>query len=106
MVELQPTVHDLRRLFEEHLVLEPRLREVQRILRAVVAEMDPSLPPAVLGEQVVKTLGATADLERRLSAIRAQWSANAFATGLALDQLDEITLRAAVVSVARIRSTL
>ncbi len=106
VVDLQPTVHDLRRLYEEQQLLEPRLREIQRILRAVVAEMDPSLPPAVLGEQVVKTLGATADLERRLSVIRAQWSANAFAMGLALDQLSDTTRRAAVVSVARIRSTL
>ncbi|MFT3922238.1 MAG: response regulator [Myxococcales bacterium] len=104
--EIQPTIHDLRRLFEEQAQTQRRLREVQRILRAVVAEIDPALPPAVLGERVIKTLGATADLERRLSAIRSEWSANAFATGLALDHLSDTTRRAAVVSVARLRTSL
>jgi two-component system chemotaxis sensor kinase CheA len=104
--EVQPMLHDLRRLYEEHLELQPRLRELQRILRAIVAEMDPSLPPAVLGEQVVKTLGAAAELERRLSALRSDWSANTFATGLAIEQLAESTRKAAMVSVHRLRSAL
>jgi two-component system chemotaxis sensor kinase CheA len=104
--EVQPSVYELRRLHEEQLMLQPRLREVQRILRAVVAEMDPSLPPAVLGEQVIKTLGMTAELERRISTIRTEWAANAFATGIAIEQLGETAQRAAMISVHRLRSAL
>jgi two-component system chemotaxis sensor kinase CheA len=106
VADVQPNLHDLRRLFEEQERLKPRLREVQRILRAIVAELDPSLPPAVLGEQAIKTLGATADLDRRLSTIRSEWSANSFAMGLTLDQLTDVTRRASVVSIDRLRSTL
>ncbi len=104
--DVQPCVHELSRLYEEQSRLQQRMREIQSLLRAVVAEMDPSLPPAVLGEQVIKTLGATAELERRIAAVRAEWSANAFATGLSLDQLSEVTRKAAVVSVSVLRATL
>jgi two-component system chemotaxis sensor kinase CheA len=104
--EVQPSVHELRRLYGEQALLHPRLREVQRILRAIVAEMDPTLPPAVLGEQVIKTLGYAAEVERRLASISAEWSSNSFATGMALDQLAEQTRRASVVSVGKLRSQL
>lgn len=104
--EVQPAVHELWRLYGEQQLLQPRLREVQRILRAIVAEMDPTLPPAVLGEQVIKTLGYAAEVERRLSAISAEWSGNSFATGMALDQLAESARRASVVSVGKLRSQL
>jgi two-component system, chemotaxis family, sensor kinase CheA len=104
--DVQPSVHELRRLYGEQQLLHPRLREVQRILRSIVAEMDPTLPPAVLGEQVIKTLGYAAEVERRLSTIGAEWSSNSFATGMALDQLAEGTRRASVVSVGKLRSQL
>ncbi|MBC7172227.1 MAG: response regulator [Polyangiaceae bacterium] len=104
--EVQPSVHELRRLYGEQQLLLPRLREVQRILRAIVAEMDPTLPPAVLGEQVIKTLGYAGEVERRLSAIGSEWSSNSFATGMALDQLGDATRKASVVSVGKLRSQL
>src|SRR5699024_2742583 len=87
-------------------LLYPRLREVQRILHAIVAEMDPTLPPAVLGEQVIKTLGYASEVERRLAAISAEWANNSFATGVTLDRLAEVTQKASVVSVGRLRSQL
>jgi len=101
-----PSVNELGRLHGEQALLMPNLREAQRILRAVLAEMDPTLPPAVLGEQVIKTLGYAAEVERRLTAVRAMWSANAHAAGLALDQLSEAARRAALVSVGRLRTQL
>lgn len=101
---IQPLVHEARRLHLEQGTLEPKIRELRRMLRALLAEIDPQLSPQRLAEQIVKTLGYGADIERRLAQLNAQWSAVDFELGHALERIDDVVRAAAVVSVASLRT--
>ncbi|MBN1605477.1 MAG: response regulator [Polyangiaceae bacterium] len=96
--DVRPLVHELKRLNAEQAVFHERLRETQRMLRALLVEIDPHLSVEQLAERITKTLGYGLEIERRFSAVRAEWSANEFAVGLALDELDDTVRRASVVS--------
>jgi two-component system chemotaxis sensor kinase CheA len=95
-------VHEMRRLYGEQAVFHEKLRETQRMLRALLLEIDPRQSPEGVAERITKTLGYGAEVDRRLSAIRADWSGNDFAMGLALDELDAVVRRASVVSAERL----
>lgn len=95
-------VHEMRRLHAEQGVFHEKLREAQRMLRALLLEIDPRQSPEGLAERITKTLGYGAEVERRLSGIRAEWSSNDFSMGLALDELDAVVRRASVVSAERL----
>lgn len=86
--EVQPLIHELHRLGNEQALMVSRLREVQRMVRALMSEIDPRLGPEVIFERLVKTLGYGAEVERRVSALRHEWSANGFAQSRALEELD------------------
>jgi two-component system chemotaxis sensor kinase CheA len=73
-IKLQRLVGETRRLHRELSLAQPLLREIRRMLRALLAEIDPNLPPATLAERVVKTLGYGAQIERRLAEMNASWS--------------------------------
>jgi len=103
--KLGPLVLEARRLHGEHSLLQPALREARRMLRALLSEIDPQLPPDVLAERIVKTLGYGAEIERRLSDVAAQWSGHDFALEMALDQLDETVRAASMVSVGALKSS-
>jgi two-component system chemotaxis sensor kinase CheA len=96
--DFQPLLHELRRLHGEQGLLLPQLREIQRILRALLAEIDPALSGEALKERIVKTLGYGSDMERRLSELRAAWSANEFSTSLTLEQLENKVHSVSLVS--------
>jgi two-component system chemotaxis sensor kinase CheA len=100
--DVRPLVHEMKRLHAEQAVFHERLRESQRMLRALLVEIDPRLSMEQLAERITKTLGYGLEVERRLSAVRAEWSANEFAVGLALDELDNTVRRASVVSTERV----
>jgi two-component system, chemotaxis family, sensor kinase CheA len=102
--EVRPLVHEMRRLYGEQAVFHERLRETQRMLRALLAEIDPRRSTENLAERITKTLGYGAEIERRLSSIRTEWSGNDFSMGLALDELDSAVRRASVVSTDRLLS--
>jgi two-component system chemotaxis sensor kinase CheA len=95
-------VHEMRRLYGEQAVFHEKLRETQRMLRALLLEIDPRQSPEGLAERITKTLGYGSEVDRRLSAIRSDWSGNDFAMGLALDELDAVVRRASVVSAERL----
>ncbi|AKF04753.1 Signal transduction histidine kinase CheA [Sandaracinus amylolyticus] len=101
---LAPLVHEARRLHREHSLLHPALREVRRMLRALLSEIDPQLPPEALAERIVKTLGYGAEIERRMGDLAAQWSTHEFALEMALEQLEDTVRSAAMVSVAALKS--
>lgn len=101
---IQPLVHEARRLHLEQGTLQPKIRELRRMLRALLAEIDPQLSPQRLAEQIVKTLGYGAEIERRLAHLNAQWSAVDFELGHALERIDDVVRAAAVVSVASLRT--
>lgn len=100
--DVWPLVHEVRRLHGEQAVLHVELREAQRMLRALLAEIDPQLSGEDLLERVTKTLGYGAEVDRRLSGVRQAWSSNDFAVGLTLDELDRTVRRASVVSADRL----
>jgi two-component system, chemotaxis family, sensor kinase CheA len=100
--DVRPLVHEMKRLHAEQAVFHERLRETQRMLRALLGEIDPHLDVEQLAERITKTLGYGMEIERRLSAVRADWSSNEFAVGLALDELDNTVRRASVVSTDRV----
>jgi two-component system, chemotaxis family, sensor kinase CheA len=100
--DVRPQVHELKRLHAEQAVFHERLREAQRMLRALLGEIDPHLSVEELSERITKTLGYGMEIERRLSAVRAEWSANEFAVGLALEELDNTVRRASVVSTEQV----
>jgi two-component system chemotaxis sensor kinase CheA len=100
--DVRPLVHEMKRLHAEQAVFHERLRETQRMLRALLVEIDPHSSTEQLAERITKTLGYGLEIERRLSAVRAEWSANEFAVGLALDELDNSVRRASVVSTDRV----
>lgn len=100
--DVRPLVHDLRRLYGEQAILHERLREAQRMLRALLIEIDPRQGVEGLAERVTKTLGYGLEFDRRVNTIRAEWSSNDFAVGLTLDELDNFVRRASVVSTDRL----
>ncbi len=93
-----PLFHELRRLHAEQALLLPELSELQRRVRALLAEIRPDESPEMLRERIVKTLGYGTEIERRMSALRETWSANEFTTALTLDQLEDVLQRASLVS--------
>jgi two-component system, chemotaxis family, sensor kinase CheA len=100
--EVRPLVHELRRLYGEQSVFHERLRETQRMLRALLGEIDPRQSQQSLAERIAKTLGYGAEIDRGLSAIRAGWSGSDFAVGLTLDELERTVHKASVVSTDRL----
>ncbi|WP_437715714.1 response regulator [Sorangium sp. So ce448] len=96
-------LQELQRLHGEREVIQRRLRESQRMLRALLVEIDPrGADVDRFAERIAKTLGYGAEIERLLSAVRADWSSNEFAAGRALDELDEVVRRASVVRTERL----
>lgn len=96
-------VHELQRLHSEREVIQRRLRESQRMLRALLVEIDPRGPDVDrFAERIAKTLGYGAEIERLLGAVRADWSSNEFAAGRALGELDEVVRSASVVRTERL----
>ncbi|WP_437578367.1 hybrid sensor histidine kinase/response regulator [Sorangium sp. So ce887] len=95
-------VHELQRLHGEREVLQRRLREAQRMLRALLVEIDPRGGTDRVAERITKTLGYGAEIERLLGAVRADWSSNEFASGRALGELDEVVRAASVVRTERL----
>jgi two-component system, chemotaxis family, sensor kinase CheA len=100
--EVRPLVHELRRLYGEQTVFHERLRETQRMLRALLGEIDPRKSHQTLAERIAKTLGYGTEIDRGLSAIRAGWSGSDFAVGLTLDELERTVHKASVVSTDRL----
>jgi two-component system chemotaxis sensor kinase CheA len=100
--EVRPLVHELRRLYGEQTVFHERLREMQRMLRALLSEIDPRKSQQSLAERIAKTLGYGAEIDRGMSAIRAGWSGSDFAVGLTLDELERTVHKASVVSTDRL----
>jgi two-component system chemotaxis sensor kinase CheA len=100
--DVRPLVHEMRRLHGEQVVFHERLREAQRMLRALLVEIDPRRSTEGLAERIAKTLGYGVEVDRRLSGIRAEWSGNDFSVGLALDELEGAIRRASVVSTDRV----
>jgi two-component system, chemotaxis family, sensor kinase CheA len=100
--DVRPLVHEMRRLYGEQAVFHQRLRETQRMLRALLSEIDPRQSPATLLERVTKTLNYGAEIDRRMSTVRTEWSSNDFSMGLVLDELDAAVRRASVVSTDRL----
>lgn len=96
--EVRPLVHEMRRLYGEQTVFQERLREIQRMMRALLVEIDPRQGFENLAERITKTLGYGAEIDRRVSAIRSEWSGNDFSMGLALDEMETAVRRASVVS--------
>jgi two-component system chemotaxis sensor kinase CheA len=103
-LRLGALVHEARRLHREHSLLQPAHREIRRMLRALLSEIDPRLSPELLAERIVKTLGYGAEIERRMADISAQWSTHEFSLELALEQLEETVRSAAMVSVSALKS--
>ncbi|HEY3595292.1 MAG TPA: response regulator, partial [Polyangiaceae bacterium] len=96
--EVRPLVHEIRRLYGEQTVFQGRLREIQRMLRALLIEIDPRQGMDNLAERITKTLDYGQEIDRRVSAVRGEWSGNEFLLGLALDELESNVRRASVVS--------
>ncbi|WP_433933603.1 response regulator [Sorangium cellulosum] len=93
---------ELQRLHGEREVLQRRLREAQRMLRALLVEIDPRGSADRVAERITKTLGYGAEIERALGAVRADWSSNDFAVGRALGELDDVVRAASVVRAERL----
>jgi two-component system, chemotaxis family, sensor kinase CheA len=102
--ELEPVVNELRRLYSEQAVLYPQLRAVQNQLRKLLRQIDPNASPEQLAENIVKTLGFGAELERRLGALASEWSATEFLSTVTLDQLEALVRRASVVPLSRLEA--
>jgi two-component system, chemotaxis family, sensor kinase CheA len=95
-------VQEMRRLYGEREVILHRLRESQRMLRALLVEINPRGSPERLAERITKTLSYGAEIERSLGSVRSDWSSNDFATGRALDDLEELVRKASVVRIERL----
>jgi two-component system, chemotaxis family, sensor kinase CheA len=100
--EVRPLVHELRRLYGEQTVFHEQLREMQRMLRALLGELDVRLSQQSLAERITRTLGYGAEIDRGLAAIRAGWSGSDFSVGLTLDELERCVHKASVVSTERL----
>jgi two-component system, chemotaxis family, sensor kinase CheA len=101
---IQALVHEMRRLYSEQEIFHNQLRETQRMLRALLAEIDPSRAGPNLVERITKTLGYGSEIDRQLRRIRADWSSNGFSFGLALDELDDSVRKASVVTTDRLEN--
>ena len=97
---VHPWTRELRRLHEERVDAALKLREAHRMLRAVLAEIDPTLPPAILAERAIKTVGYGWEVERRLTEVRALWSAAEFGFEQSLESLEEVVRAASKVQIA------
>lgn len=97
---VHPLTSELRRLHEERVDAALQLREAHRMLRAVLAEIDPTLPPAMLAERAIKTVGYGWEVERRLTQVRALWSAAEFGFEQSLESLEEVVRSASSVQIA------
>ncbi|AUX44259.1 histidine kinase [Sorangium cellulosum] len=95
-------LRELQRLHSEREVIQRRLREAQRMLRALLVEIDPRGAADRFAERITKTLGYGVEIERALGAARADWSSNEFATGRALGELGDVVRRASVVRAERL----
>lgn len=100
--DVSPPMHELRRLYGEQEVFHKRLREGQRMLRALLAEIDPRLSPELLAERITKTLGYGSEIDRLLTGVRAEWASNEFSMGRSLEELEQVVGRASVVSTDRV----
>lgn len=100
--DVKPLVYDLMRVHAEQGALQLHLREAQRMLRALLAEIDPKAPPGRLAARITKTLGYGAEVDRRLTAIRAEWSSSDFSIGTSLEELERKVRRASVVGTERL----
>lgn len=103
---LHPLVHDALRLHREQASLRPALREIRRMLRALLAEIDPQLSPDALAERIVKTLGYGTEVERRIGGLYTQWSAHDFALGRALEAVQDTVRDAAMVPLTQLKSAI
>lgn len=103
-LELTPLVHEVARLHLEQALHRPKLREIRRMLRALLAEMDPSLGADRLMERIVKTLSYGSELERRITELSAEWSYSEFALGMALEQIAETVRASAMVNVGSLQA--
>jgi len=101
---LSPLVHEARRIQLEQALLRPQLREIRRMLRALLAEIDPSLAMETLHERIVKTLSYGSELERRITDLNAAWSNSEFSLEMALEQIEETVRKAAMVSVGALEA--
>lgn len=101
---LSPLVHEARRLHREQALLLPEVREIRRMLRALLAEMDLSAGLESLAERIVKTLGYGAEIERRMADLSAAWSTSEFALDMALEQIEETVRTSAMVSVGALKA--
>ncbi len=101
---LSPLVHEAKRIHLEQSLLRPHLREIRRMLRALLAEIDPSLGVERLHERIVKTLSYGSELERRITDLNASWSNSEFSLTMALEQIDETVRAAAMVSVGALEA--
>lgn len=102
--QVQPLVHELKRLHGEQSLLLGELAEVQRRLRALLAEITPDASAELIRERIVKTLGYGIEVERRMGALRTMWSSNEFSTDRTLDQLADLIQRSAMLSTADLKS--
>ncbi|MCB9596747.1 MAG: response regulator [Sandaracinaceae bacterium] len=101
---LSPLVHEAKRIHLEQTLLRPQLREIRRMLRALMAEIDPSLSLESLHERIVKTLSYGSELERRITDLNAAWSNSEFSLSMALEHIDETVRAAAMVSVGALEA--
>jgi len=102
--QLSPLVHEARRIQLEQALLRPQLREIRRMLRALLAEIDPTLAMETLHERIVKTLSYGSELERRITDLNAAWSNSEFSLQMALEQIEETVRKAAMVSVGALEA--
>src|SRR6185369_14770835 len=101
-VAIAPILQELRRLHGERQVVLNRLRESQRMLRALLMEIDQKEAPERLAERITKTLGYGAEIERSMRSLRGDWSSNEFASERALDELEEAVRKVSVVRTERL----
>ena len=101
---INPMVNEALRLHRETGLLRGELREVRNMLRALLAEIDPHLPPRELSERIIKTLGYGADIERRLAHLDALWSTSEFGLSQMLESMEDEVRRASMVSTDGLRT--
>jgi two-component system chemotaxis sensor kinase CheA len=99
---LWPLIHEMRRLHAEQAMFQERLRETQRMVRALLVEVDPHRSTENSVARVTKTPGDGSEVDRLLSKILAEWSGNDFTAGLRLDELEDAVRKASVVGTDRL----
>ncbi|MEL6546192.1 MAG: ATP-binding protein, partial [Myxococcota bacterium] len=86
-------------------LLYPRLTELRKMLRSLLGAIDPNATPERLSESIVKTLGLSREIEKRLSAVIAEQSVTEYIATATLDQLSDTVRAAAVVPRGKIELT-